>query len=883
MNQPRCLLSNLLRSSEDDTFEAMFRFFKKKGDERWSKTKVKALIKIIHETTGYVYSVNDLAGCKAYEDLKKLTKEEQKTLILQLCEVVRESLSLQAKSGFDQNQFPYYYRSIAFAIQSGLLRRKLNYSETEWIQLFKSFIKCVDQLTRIKNFHFTIYFFPISYAIKQIEYYLKNNDLSENLSAFITKLLQWLESHSSVNNQSYRANHLKTTKKLKTLLLGTEGAIPAFNLQEEDIGYKVNQVINSITENREAFFRIFDLASTASSARPSQKFSQKVTELQDQIGLETFKKTAHQILNTALTHQPYSSTTAYEYHGRTHEYTETTFLSSTNQQFIKGMVWTLVRFSDKETIQILTRLCEKSYTKIPGKGPAAASLGNACIFVLGNTRGKDGLGALSRLQLNIRHNQVKKVIDKYLLEGANKYNVSVEELKEMAVPDFNLKKGGKIVPFGDYSLKVFVEGRKVHQQWVKPDGTSMKSVPGIVKKTASLSKKLKEVRKEVKEIQKVFAAQKQRIDNQFILDRTWDYPSFQKYYLQHGLVYPITQKLIWTLSNNGLKENAIFLDDTWYTLEHDPIDWVDEKTTVKLWHPVFATEQTIIKWREKMMSLEWKQPIKQAFREIYILTDAELNTRTYSNRMAAHILKQHQFNSLAKLRGWKYSLMGAFDDGRDNEICHKYLPEFNITAEYWIDELYQEDGWNETGIWLYIATDQVKFKDEQGQPVELVNVPKIVFTEIMRDVDMFVGVCSVGNDPQWMDNNGERRSNRDYWTSFSFGDLTEIAKTRKSILERLLPRLKKIRNKASIEGRFLVVKGQLRTYKIHIGSGNILMEPNDQYLCIVPARSAENTTDRIFIPFEGDKGLSIVLSKAFLLAEDDKIADTSITSQIRER
>jgi hypothetical protein len=35
--------------------------------------------------------------------------------------------------------------------------------------------------------------------------------------------------------------------------------------------------------------------------------------------------------------------------------------------------------------------------------------------------------------------------------------------------------------------------------------------------------------------------------------------------------------------------------------------------------------------------------------------------------MAAHILKQHQFNSLAKIRGWKYSLMGCFDNGMDSD------------------------------------------------------------------------------------------------------------------------------------------------------------------------------------------------------------------------
>jgi hypothetical protein len=43
---------------------------------------------------------------------------------------------------------------------------------------------------------------------------------------------------------------------------------------------------------------------------------------------------------------------------------------------------------------------------------------------------------------------------------------------------------------------------------------------------------------------------------------------------------------------------------------------------------------------------------------------------------------------------------------------------------------------------------------------------------------------------------------------------------------------------------------EIRTYKIHLGSGNILMNPNDQYLCIV-LTSAHTTGDlgnRLFRP-----------------------------------
>ena len=58
------------------------------------------------------------------------------------------------------------------------------------------------------------------------------------------------------------------------------------------------------------------------------------------------------------------------------------------------------------------------------------------------------------------------------------------------------------------------------------------------------------------------------------------------------------------------------------------------------------------------------------------------------------------------------------------------------------------------------------------------------------------------------------------------------------------------------------------------------MEPNDQYLCIVPDARSRAGQDDLFLPFEGDRTLSIILSKALMLAADTKIKDPTITRQI---
>jgi hypothetical protein len=48
----------------------------------------------------------------------------------------------------------------------------------------------------------------------------------------------------------------------------------------------------------------------------------------------------------------------------------------------------------------------------------------------------------------------------------------------------------------------------------------------------------------------------------------------------------------------------------------------------------------------------------------------------------------------------------------------------------------------------------------------------------------------------------------------------------------------------------------------------------------VPGRGRDKNTEDVHLPFEGDRGLSIVLSKAFMLADDDKITDPSILNQL---
>ncbi len=126
--------------------------------------------------------------------------------------------------------------------------------------------------------------------------------------------------------------------------------------------------------------------------------------------------------------------------------------------------------------------------------------------------------------------------------------------------------------------------------------------------------------------------------------------------------------------------------------------------------------------------------------------------------------------------------------------------------------------------------------------------------------------------------NGERRFDR-YWYDWGFGELEAAARVRKDVIGALLPGLV-IADRCRLDDRWLDVRGDLHAYRIHLGSGSILMRPDDRYLCIV-AKWTPTPDARVHLPFDGDPVLSMVLSKAFLLANDRAITDETILAQIR--
>ncbi|WP_394431191.1 DUF4132 domain-containing protein [Streptomyces sp. SGAir0957] len=633
-------------------------------------------------------------------------------------------------------------------------------------------------------------------------------------------------------------------------------------------------------------------AATATSAKPTAKWEKTARPLIEALGADrvreavvswlprvgkerTFRLTAPRYgPDVNLTYDPY------------------------NANALRGLAWILALLpAHPETARALGLLVEKSLRRVPGVGPVNPKVANAGVTALARTDSEAALAELARLAARVTYKGTLKLLNGALDTRAEALGLSREEVEELAVPAYGLTGVGRCeTRLGDVTALLEIQGAKAVLRWRSATGKEVKSVPAAVRRDHS--DEVKELKAAAKDIDKMLGAQAERLDRQFLARRTWTYAAWRERYLDHPLVGTLARRLLWTVDGT----TAGFADGALRTLTDDPVESIGDGAEVTLWHPVGREPAEVVAWRDWLERHAVTQPFKQAHREVYLLTDAERATGTYSNRFAAHIVRQHQFHSLAAVRGWRNRLRLCVDD--EAPPATRELPQWGLRAEYWIEGEGEEYGVDTTdsGSYLRLRTDQVRFYPigapensahcsgggyrmwlpdgaEPVEPLPLTEIPPLVLSEVLRDVDLFVGVASVGNDPTWQDGGPGGRF-REYWTSYGFGELNQSAETRRVLLERLVPRLA-IAGQCTIEGRFLHVKGALRTYKIHLGSGNILMTPNDQYLCIVPKSSTGAAPQTGYLPYEGDRTLAVVLSKALMLAKDTEITDPTIISQIR--
>ncbi|MEA4963556.1 DUF4132 domain-containing protein, partial [Lutispora sp.] len=368
------------------------------------------------------------------------------------------------------------------------------------------------------------------------------------------------------------------------------------------------------------------------------------------------------------------------------------------------------------------------------------------------------------------------------------------------------------------------------------DGRNLKDIPAKLKKHEYI--------KEIKAIRKSLNEQHARARQSFeaSMEKEYEFEFGELANLcMNPVLAPIINNLVFISGDKaGYLEKKGLVDYKGNLLELKPQD------KLMVAHPVHLYESG--HWSDYQKDVFNKrliQPFKQVFRELYLPSSDELKEQTVSRRYAGHQVQPKKTLALLKTRGW----LASYEEGLEKV----YYKEDIIATIYALADWFSPADIEAPTIEL------VRFEDRKTyKPIPIDRVPKLIFSEVMRDVDLVVSVAHVGGvDPE--------------------ASLSTI-EIRNAIIEELLKLLKL--DNVSLRGSHAHIKGIHGEYTIHLGSG-VAHKMGVGALNILPVHSQHR--GRIFLPFiDEDPKTAEIISKIVLLAEDGKLKDPSILNQINK-
>ncbi|RFM32999.1 DUF4132 domain-containing protein [Chitinophaga silvisoli] len=336
----------------------------------------------------------------------------------------------------------------------------------------------------------------------------------------------------------------------------------------------------------------------------------------------------------------------------------------------------------------------------------------------------------------------------------------------------------------------------------------------------------------------------QKIESYYNHPQKWLYKDWLPTYILHPFTGAIGKRLIWLFSSDKQQQEAIWTPQGFTTIDGTVLNWIDDKTGVELWHPVIATPALISQWQKYFIQNQILQPFRQAFRAVYRLAAVAPDDPVHDRTFQGHIMD--------------WFLM---DGASRNWVTHHFqkdYPSFNLKAVFSFERINEiELPPGITGHY-FIRSGDIHFLNHLLAKESLVNIPALVYSETLHDIDCFVENSSIGNESAW---EGARDAeSRAAWHHYAFGELLASALIRKIILTYIIPQLT-IADQLSIDGDYLTVNN----YKIHIGSAQVLKGPGNEFVR-VDASGNDAGLDQLFIPIEGDRVLQEIIEKVFILA-----------------
>lgn len=368
---------------------------------------------------------------------------------------------------------------------------------------------------------------------------------------------------------------------------------------------------------------------------------------------------------------------------------------------------------------------------------------------------------------------------------------------------------------------------------VEKDGKKLQSIPAALKKNEQVLQ-LQEARKQLQEQYK-----RARLALEHAMEQAAAFGVEElRRLLAHPVLASLLQKLVWM---HGTQLGMLTADGLQLVSgEISPFS-AEPLLVAHPYHLLQSGEWR--QWQAYLFAAQIKQPFKQVFRELYIL-NADEQQQTETLRYAGHQVQPKQAIALFKTRSW--------------QISYEYGPRKIYYKQNIVASFYTEADWYTPAEVEAPTIEGVYFYNRlTGKELLLEDVPALIFSEVMRDLDLVVSVAHVGGvDPEATHSTIEMRA----------------------VIVEELAKLLKLTN-VQVANQHAIIDGKLASYSLHLGSG-IVHQRGGSMIPIVAVPSQHR--GRIFLPMvDDDPRTAEIMSKLLLLSEDSKIKDPAILGHIR--
>ncbi len=265
-------------------------------------------------------------------------------------------------------------------------------------------------------------------------------------------------------------------------------------------------------------------------------------------------------------------------------------------------------------------------------------------------------------------------------------------------------------------------------------------------------------------------------------------------------------------------------------------------------HPVgLLRSGSLEAWQERVIRERVGQPFKQVFREVYLPAQGE-GAEASCYRFAGHPLEARQAFALLRQRGYAPKRGEAVKEWRGQGLrAHLRWAASDEPVGKLLGRATKSVPVTSGAIW---------FEGERGEQLSVSAVPPVVFSETLRDADLLVSRAAAGE--------------------LGFTS-EETRRLRRALVRHVARALGLTSVYASEDSAHVIVEGTLATYRVHLGSGSVLLEKSRRSLDV---SGIEGPGTDVVGAESLDAHTSRIIGTVIALCQDDQIAAPGFREQL---